>query len=48
MTGHFMPELHYGQPAIIWAALTMAVLTLPVVIVSVEKPSGGAAQLPRG
>lgn len=30
-------ELHYGQPAIIWGALTMAVLTLPVVIVSVEE-----------
>jgi phosphate transport system permease protein len=30
-------ELAYGQPAIIWAALTMAVLTLPVVIVSVEE-----------
>jgi phosphate transport system permease protein len=30
-------ELHYGQPAIIWAALTLAVLTLPVVIVSVEE-----------
>jgi phosphate transport system permease protein len=30
-------ELHYGQPALIWAALTMAVLTLPVVIVSVEE-----------
>jgi phosphate transport system permease protein len=30
-------ELVYGQPAIIWAALTMAVLTLPVVIVSVEE-----------
>jgi phosphate transport system permease protein len=29
--------LHYGQPAIIWAALTLAVLTLPVVIVSVEE-----------
>ena len=29
--------LHYGQPALIWAALTMAVLTLPVVIVSVEE-----------
>ncbi len=27
----------YGQPALIWAALTMAVLTLPVVIVSVEE-----------
>jgi phosphate transport system permease protein len=30
-------ELAYGQPSIIWAALTMAVLTLPVVIVSVEE-----------
>jgi phosphate transport system permease protein len=29
--------LHYGQPALIWAALTLAVLTLPVVIVSVEE-----------
>jgi phosphate transport system permease protein len=29
--------LTYGQPALIWAALTMAVLTLPVVIVSVEE-----------
>jgi phosphate transport system permease protein len=29
--------LQYGQPALIWAALTMAVLTLPVVIVSVEE-----------
>jgi phosphate transport system permease protein len=30
-------ELAYGQPALLWAALTMAVLTLPVVIVSVEE-----------
>jgi phosphate transport system permease protein len=30
-------KLTYGQPAIVWAALTMAVLTLPVVIVSVEE-----------
>ncbi len=30
-------HLTYGQPAVIWAALTMAVLTLPVVIVSVEE-----------
>jgi phosphate transport system permease protein len=30
-------KLAYGQPAIIWAALTMAVLTLPVVVVSVEE-----------
>jgi len=30
-------RLTYGQPALVWAALTMAVLTLPVVIVSVEE-----------
>jgi phosphate transport system permease protein len=30
-------KLTYGQPALVWAALTMAVLTLPVVIVSVEE-----------
>jgi len=30
-------ELVYGQPALIWASLTMAILTLPVVIVSVEE-----------
>jgi len=29
--------LTYGQPAIIWAALTLALLTLPVVIVSTEE-----------
>jgi phosphate transport system permease protein len=29
--------LHYGQPALLWAALTLAVLTLPVVIVSTEE-----------
>jgi ABC-type phosphate transport system permease subunit len=28
---------HWGQPALIWAAFTMALLTLPVVIVSVEE-----------
>ncbi len=33
----FGGNLTYGQPAIIWAALTLAVLTLPVVIVSVEE-----------
>ena len=27
----------YGQPALVWAALTMAVLTLPVVIVATEE-----------
>ncbi len=29
--------LRYGQPALIWAALTLAVLTLPVVIVATEE-----------
>ncbi|MBM2813733.1 MAG: Phosphate transporter permease [Ignavibacteria bacterium] len=30
-------NLKWGQPALIWAALTMALLTLPIVIVSVEE-----------
>jgi len=30
-------ELHWGQPNILWASLTMALLTLPVIIVSVEE-----------
>lgn len=30
-------EVVWGQPAIVWAALTLAVLTLPVVIVSTEE-----------
>jgi phosphate transport system permease protein len=29
--------LHYGQPALIWASLTLAILTLPVVIVATEE-----------
>ncbi len=33
----FGGALTYGQPALLWAALTMSVLTLPVVIVSVEE-----------
>jgi phosphate transport system permease protein len=33
----FGGSLTFGQPAIIWASLTLAVLTLPVVIVSVEE-----------
>ncbi len=33
----FGGNLTFGQPAVLWAALTMAVLTLPVVIVSVEE-----------
>jgi len=31
------PELNWGRPGLIWAALTLALLTLPVVIVSVEE-----------
>lgn len=31
------PELSWGRPSLIWAALTLALLTLPVVIVSVEE-----------
>ena len=30
-------QLHWGQPNILWASLTMALLTLPIVIVSVEE-----------
>jgi phosphate transport system permease protein len=30
-------ELIWGQPSLLWASLTMALLTLPVVIVSVEE-----------
>ena len=33
----FSGQKIYGQPALIWAALTMAVLTLPVVIVATEE-----------
>ena len=33
----FGGQLTFRQPAVLWAALTMAVLTLPVVIVSVEE-----------
>jgi phosphate transport system permease protein len=35
----FLPkgEIRWGQPNILWASLTMAILTLPVVIVSVEE-----------
>ncbi len=29
--------VHYGQPGLIWSALTLAVLTLPVVIVATEE-----------
>lgn len=37
-------SLLWGQPTILWAALTMALLTLPVVIVSVEE---ALKQVPR-
>jgi phosphate transport system permease protein len=30
-------NLHWGQPNILWASLTMSLLTLPVIIVSVEE-----------
>jgi phosphate transport system permease protein len=30
-------QIHYGQPGLLWAALTLAVLTLPVVIVATEE-----------
>jgi phosphate transport system permease protein len=33
----FGGELNFGQPAIIWASLTLAVLTLPTVIVATEE-----------
>lgn len=33
----FGGTLHYGKPAMIWAAATMAVLTLPVMIVATEE-----------
>ena len=33
----FGGNLTFGQPAILWASLTLAILTLPVVIVSVEE-----------
>ena len=30
-------RLHYGQPAILWASLTLAIMTLPTVIVATEE-----------
>lgn len=33
----FGGELTFGQPAILWASLTLAVLTLPVVVVTTEE-----------
>ncbi|HEY6168755.1 MAG TPA: phosphate ABC transporter permease PstA, partial [Verrucomicrobiae bacterium] len=31
------PEPHWGKPALLWASLTLAVMTLPVVIVATEE-----------
>jgi phosphate transport system permease protein len=36
-TALYSGDLFYGKPAIIWAALTLALLTLPVVIVATEE-----------
>lgn len=33
----FAGQLTYGQPAIVWAALTLALLTMPTVVVSTEE-----------
>ncbi len=38
-------ELHYAQPAILWAALTLAIMTLPTVIVATEE---ALRAVPRG
>jgi phosphate transport system permease protein len=35
--GLYGGQLVYGQPSVIWAAMTMAILTLPVVIITVEE-----------
>ena len=39
-----LPAPTFGSPGILWAALTLAILTLPVVIVSTEE---GLARIPR-
>ncbi|MBL8023461.1 MAG: phosphate ABC transporter permease PstA [Elusimicrobia bacterium] len=36
-TFFFGGDLYFGQPAILWAALTLALLTLPTVVVSTEE-----------
>jgi phosphate transport system permease protein len=38
-------ELHYRKPALVWAAATMAIMTLPVVIVATEE---ALRAVPRG
>jgi len=40
-------ELNYGQPAILWAALTMALLTLPTVVVASEEALRAIPQIYR-
>lgn len=42
--GYALPSPTFGSPGLLWAALTMALLTLPVVIVSTEE---GLARIPR-
>src|SRR5690625_5722935 len=39
-----LPSPTFGSPALIWASLTLALLTLPVVIVSTEE---GLSRIPR-
>jgi phosphate transport system permease protein len=36
-TAFYGGQSHWGQPNLLWASLTMALLTLPIVIVSVEE-----------
>ncbi len=38
-----LPSPTFGSPGVIWSALTLAILTLPVVIVSTEE---GLARIP--
>ncbi|WEJ63232.1 phosphate ABC transporter permease PstA [Thiomicrorhabdus lithotrophica] len=42
--GYALPNPTFGTPGLLWAALTMALLTLPVVIVSTEE---GLSRIPR-
>jgi phosphate transport system permease protein len=41
---HALPNPTFGTPGLLWAALTMALLTLPVVIVSTDE---GLSRIPR-
>lgn len=42
--GYALPSPTFGSPGLLWASLTMALLTLPVVIVSTEE---GLSRIPR-